>query len=85
MQMITSYATSSRYRMVHSSEIEPLSGSGCARGRRLWAGPFGLAAISSGRAEGRSGLRVRWCLPPARGVFQALGFERRWPFVNIIS
>ncbi len=24
--------------------------SGCARGRRLWAGPSGLAAMSSGRA-----------------------------------
>ena len=62
--MITSYATSSRYRMMHSSEIKPLSGSGCARGCRLWAGPSGLAALSSGRAEGRSGLRARRCLPP---------------------
>ena len=38
MQMITSYAISSRCRMVHSSEIKPLSGSGCARVRRQWAG-----------------------------------------------
>jgi len=41
---------------------------GCVRGRRLWAGPSRFAALWSGWAGGRLGLRARWCLPPEKAV-----------------
>jgi len=47
---------------------------GCAR-VRLWAGPSGLAAMLSGRAEGQSGQRARRCLPPEKAVFLVQDWE----------
>jgi len=35
------------------------SGPSCTRGRRSWAGPSGLVALSSGRASMHAGARAR--------------------------
>jgi hypothetical protein len=39
-------------------------------------GPSGTAALSSGRAGARSGLRARWHWTPAEAIFKRLDFRR---------